>query len=248
MLGGGFAFWRRRPAVMALGLIPAAIAGLIVVAGFVALGFTLPGIATALTPFAEDWPAPWEDVARFTAGTAVVVAALMLVAISFTALTLFLGEPFYDRIWRAVETDLGDPPADSSYGFWRALGDGLSLVARGLVIALAAALLGLLPVVGGLVGGTTAVLLTGWLLADELAARALAARGLTGRRRRVLRRRHRARVLGFGVATQLCFLVPLGAVATMPAAVAGATLLSRSLLEGEPENRAEPRPETPTAG
>ena len=36
--------------------------------------------------------------------------------------------------------------------------------------------------------------------------------------------------LGFGVATQLCFLVPLGAVATMPAAVAGATVLGRELL------------------
>ena len=55
-------------------------------------------------------------------------------------------------------------------------------------------------------------------------------------------RRHRARVLGFGVATQLCFLVPLGAVATMPAAVAGSTLLARSLLEDAPaRGRALPR-------
>ena len=44
-------------------------------------------------------------------------------------------------------------------------------------------------------------------------------------------RGRRARILGFGVATQLCFLVPLGAIITMPAAVAGATVLARSLLE-----------------
>jgi CysZ protein len=36
--------------------------------------------------------------------------------------------------------------------------------------------------------------------------------------------------LGFGVATFVCFLIPVvGAVLVMPAAVAGATLLSRRL-------------------
>ena len=94
-----------------------------------------------------------------------------------------------------------------------------------------AALIGLVPVVGGVLGTVFAVLLTGWLLADELTSRALTARGMVPAARRRLMRRHRARMVGFGVATQLCFLVPLGAVATMPAAVAGATLLARSLLE-----------------
>ena len=41
-------------------------------------------------------------------------------------------------------------------------------------------------------------------------------------------------VLGFGIATQLCFLIPLGAVVTMPAAVAGATMLSRELIDRRP--------------
>jgi CysZ protein len=36
--------------------------------------------------------------------------------------------------------------------------------------------------------------------------------------------------LGFGIATFVCFLIPLGAVLVMPAAVAGATLLSRRVL------------------
>ena len=47
-------------------------------------------------------------------------------------------------------------------------------------------------------------------------------------------RGNRARVLGFGVATQLCFLIPGGAVAVMPAAVAGATSLARTMLERTP--------------
>ena len=69
------------------------------------------------------------------------------------------------------------------------------------------------------------------LLADELTSRALVARGLDAAARRALRKDNRARVLGFGVATQLCFLVPLGAVLAMPAAVAGSTVLARTLLD-----------------
>ncbi|MEN0072065.1 MAG: signal peptidase I, partial [Propionicimonas sp.] len=70
----------------------------------------------------------------------------------------------------------------------------------------------------------------GWILAHELTSRALVARGIGRRERNALLRAHRRRALGFGVATQLCFLVPGGAVATMPAAVAGSTLLAQSVL------------------
>jgi CysZ protein len=50
-------------------------------------------------------------------------------------------------------------------------------------------------------------------------------------------RRHRWLALGFGVAVFLCFLIPLGAVLLMPAAVAGATLLTRRV-HGQPVERA----------
>ena len=113
-------------------------------------------------------------------------------------------------------------------------GDGIWLFLRGVVIAVVAALLGLIPAVGGVLGTVFAVTFTGWLLADELSSRALSGRGLTPATRRRLLRGHRARVLGFGVATQLCFMIPLGAVATMPAAVAGSTALARSLLAPAP--------------
>ena len=91
-------------------------------------------------------------------------------------------------------------------------------------------LIGLIPFVGGVLGFVTGVLLTGWLLADELTSRALSARGLDRRARRELLRTNRARALGFGVPTQLCFLVPLGAVAVMPAAVAGSALWAHAAL------------------
>jgi CysZ protein len=111
-------------------------------------------------------------------------------------------------------------------------------------------------VVGGVAGAVVGVVLTGWLLAGELASRPLAARGLDRRARGALLRAHRSRVLGFGVATQLCFLVPLGAVVTMPAAVAGATLLARSLLApsaaapatAAPADAAPAAPDRPLSG
>jgi len=234
LLARGFGYWPRRPGLMALGLVPAAIVGIALLAGLVALGMTLPGITDALTPFADGWPGLWASVIRVAVGTALLGGALVIVAVSFTALTLMIGEPFYARIWRSVEHDLdaGTVSAiDIEYGFWRSIGDGLRLVLRGVGAALIALAIGLIPAVGGVLGPLAGVLLTGWLLADELCARALTARGLDHARRRELLRSHRARVWGFGVATQLCFMVPLGAVAMMPAAVAGSTFLARSLLQ-----------------
>ena len=105
-------------------------------------------------------------------------ASLVLVAVSFTAVTLLVGEPFYERIWKAVESDVGDSDIDSDYRLWRSVWDGLVLFARGVGVALLAALLGLIPVVGGVFGAVFAVLFTGWLLADELTSRALTARGM----------------------------------------------------------------------
>ena len=107
LLGRGFAYWPRRPGLMALGLLPAAIVGALFLSGLIALGAFLPGITDAVTPFADGWPGMWATVIRAAVGTALLGGALVLVAISFTALTLLIGEPFYDRIWKAVETDAG---------------------------------------------------------------------------------------------------------------------------------------------
>ena len=108
MLGRGFGYWRRRPGLMALGLVPAAIVALVLLGGLIALGVYLPAIAEAATPFADGWPGLWATVMRVAVGTAVFGAALVIVAVSFTALTLLVGEPFYERIWIAVKaTEVG---------------------------------------------------------------------------------------------------------------------------------------------
>jgi CysZ protein len=236
MLGRGLALWRRIPRTMALGLVPAAIVGIVLFAGVVALALNLGWITEWATPFADGWPGLWAGVVRVAVGTALVGTALVLIAVSFTALTLIVGEPFYERIWHAAERQLGADVPDVRYGFWHSVSDGLSLVGRGIVVALIAGLLGIIPAIGGAVGAIAGILLTGWLVADELSSRALAARGMPRADRRMLLRGRRARALGFGVATQLCFIIPLGAVLIMPAAVAGSTVLARSLLA--PDQRA----------
>ena len=231
MLVRGFRFWGRRPGVMLLGLIPAAIVFLLVLGALVALGFGLPGFTGWLTPFADEWVDPWPTLIRSAIGAILFGAAVVLAAVTFTAVTLAVGDPFYERIWRAVELELGGIVPEQGAGFWRGLRDSAALIGLGLLASIGVVLTGFLPVVGAVAAPVLGILLSGRLLATELSSRAFEARGIPTADRRMLLRGHRAKLLGFGVATQLCFMVPLGAVLTMPAAVAGSTILARSVLD-----------------
>jgi CysZ protein len=236
----GFALWRTRPGLMNLGLVPAIISVLVLAAALIPIILNMVTISTFLTPFAEGWTEPWRSLLRSLVGFVVIAAALALASAVFSALTLTIGDPFYQRIWRAVELDLGDaPPADGG-SFWTALGEGLRLVLLGILIAILVLLLGLIPLVGGVLAPVAGVFLSGRMLARELTGRSFDARELTPADRAALFGGSRARVLGFGVATQLCFLIPGGAVAVMPAAVAGATMLARTMMQ-----RATPAPPPP---
>ncbi|WP_194421638.1 EI24 domain-containing protein [Microbacterium abyssi] len=225
----GFGMWKSHTRLLALGLIPAFIAWLVLLAALAPLVIWLGPITDWMTPFADDWSAPWQGVLRFGLGAVLLVASLALAAAVFTALTLTIGDPFYQRIWRGVERSLGEEPTGET-GFWSTVGEGIRLVALGLLVALLTLLIGFIPVAGGIAASIIGVLLNGRVLARELTGRAFDARGLTGYSRSGMLRAGRARVIGFGVATQLCFLVPLGAIVTMPAAVAGSTLLAHDLL------------------
>lgn len=230
-LGRGFGYWKKRPGLMALGLVPAFIALALLAAAIVPLLLSLGAITDWMTPFADGWDPFWRSSLRAALGVIIAIAALVLASVVFTALTLLIGDPFYQRIWRAVEQDLGGAVPDGDGGFLVALGESIRLVALGLLVAVLALLLGFIPVVGAVVATVTSVLLTGRLLARELTGRALNARDMTTYDRSQLFAAHRGRLLGFGAATQLCFMVPLGAVFIMPTAVAGATLLARDVLD-----------------
>lgn len=230
-LGRGFGMWRTHTKLLALGLIPAFIAFALLVAVLVPLALSLGAVTDWITPFADGWGQPWRQLLRVGLGIVIFIAALALAGAVFTALTLTIGDPFYQRIWRGVELALGGDEPQGKTGFWTTIGEGIRLVALGILVALLTLVIGFLPLVGGLLATVTGVILSGRLLARELTGRAFDARGLTTYSRSEMLGAGRARVIGFGVATQLCFLVPLGAIIAMPAAVAASTILARDLAE-----------------
>lgn len=212
-------------------MVPALLVLIVVLASFVVLLLHVSALAQWATPFADDWTAPLRGSVRLGLSIVLVLGFVVIASMTFTAITLIVGDPFYERIWATTERMLGGEVPSSGPPFWKSAADGAVLAGTGLVLGVAVFLLGLLPVVGTLGGLALGVVVSGRLLAAELISRALEARGLDRRARAEVLRRDRGSVLGFGVATQLCFLVPLGAVVVMPAAVAGATMLARDLLD-----------------
>lgn len=233
----GFELWRTRPGLMNLGLVPAVISIVVLGAVLVPLILGMTSISAWITPFAEEWPAPWKGLLRGAVGFVIAAAAIALASAVFTALTLTIGDPFYQRIWHATEVELGDPPPADGGSFWTAVSEGIRLVVLGILIALLVLLIGFIPFVGGVLGAVTGVLLNGRMLARELTGRAFDARDLSPADRAALFSASRGRVLGFGTATQLCFLVPGGAIFVMPVAVAASTMLARDMMA-----RATPSP------
>jgi CysZ protein len=236
----GFRAWATSPGLLLLGAVPALLV-LVVFAGLVVLLLLLlPGLVTAVTPFASSWSPALRDAVRVLVGIAVLALAGVVLVLGYTAVTVAVGDPFYERIARHVDEAAGGAPPDRHEpvlrGVARAIGEGARLVLAGLVVGLAGFLLGLVPVAGAVLAVAWGVLAGGWLLAVELSGYAFEARGQRLRERRRALRARPGRALGFGVPVALLLLVPLLAVVVMPAAVAGATLLARGVLE-EPRGR-----------
>ena len=234
-LGRGFRMWGTSPRLMVLGAIPAVIVGAVYVAAIVVLVVNLPFVASWITPFAEGFGESWRDVVRIAAGTAVLAAVVLAAVLTFTALTLAVGDPFYEKIWREVERRAGQAPVESAEPFlrraWRGVGNGLRLLTITVLLGAMLLVAGFIPVVGQSVVPVLGVGVGGWVLALELTGFAFDARGLTLRQRRRMLSGNRAGALGLGIAAYLLFLVPFAAVVTMPAAVAGATMLARDVLD-----------------
>jgi CysZ protein len=251
-LGRGLGMWVTSPKLMFLGAIPALIVGAIYTALIVLLLVNLESIAAWLTPFAGGWDAVWQTAAHIAAGVALIGVAVLVFVYTFAAITLAVGDPFYERIWRQVENRLGGAPKESQTGLvqsWaRGLGNALRLLLVTAAVGLALFVLGFIPVVGQTLVPVLGVAFGGWFLAVELAGFAFDSRGLSLRQRRSILGARRATALGFGMATYLLFLIPLAAVVVMPAAVAGATLLSRSALDAAASLSApaEPDPSHPS--
>jgi CysZ protein len=227
----GLGMFARSPRLMLLGLIPALISAVVIISAVVLVIYVAGDLAGFMTPFAQTWSTGVRDTLRVLIVIALIVVVVALAVLLYTALTLLIGEPFYEAISHRVEERLGGVPDEVHVPMARmvmhSLVDSLRLFVFALLVGIPLFLGGLIPGVGETVVPVLAALVSGWVLVLELTTVPFERRGLRYTQRRQVLRQRRPLALGFGVATFVCFLIPLGAVLVMPAAVAGATLMTR---------------------
>ncbi|MFD5429206.1 EI24 domain-containing protein [Streptomyces sp. NPDC127084] len=237
------------------GLLPGLITMVLYLAALIGLWYGADDLVAWSTPFADDWSSPWLTVFRGFLTALLFVFGVFLSVITFTAVTLLVGQPFYESLSKEVDRTEGGEVPDSGLSLWRELWisarDSLKVVLRAAFYGVLLFALGFVPVVGQTVVPVLGFCVSGYFLAEELTAVALQRRGVELKERLVLLRGRRMLTLGFGVPLALAFVVPFVAVFLMPGAVAGATLLVRDLTvtpdgsqsepEPEPESRTEPQ-------
>lgn len=230
----GLALYARSPGLVLLGILPALISGVIFLAGLVALVVFADDLARVATPFADGWSTGARNSLRLLAAFAFLGLGALLGVLTYTAVTLLIGDPFYEKISERVEAGYGGVPDEVEVPFWRSLGrstaDSLRLIGLSVLIGVPLFAAGFIPVLGQTVVPVLGAAVGGWILALELVNAAFSRRGLRLPDRRRALRADRPTALGFGVAVFCCFLIPFGAVLVMPAAVAGGTLLARRSL------------------
>ncbi|MFI1563755.1 EI24 domain-containing protein [Streptomyces sp. NPDC020490] len=232
------------------GLLPGLITLVLYAAALVALAMWGDDLVAWATPFADDWDSPWAGLFRGFLTAVLFALALLLAVVTFTAVTLLVGQPFYESLSERVDRDVspdGSAP-ESGLPLWRELWisarDSLRIVVRAALWGILLFGLGFIPFVGQTVVPVLGFMVTGFFLTEELTAVALQRRGVELRERLTLLRARKTLVWGFGTPLGLSFLVPFVAVFLMPGAVAGATLLARDLLgEETDEEREDDTPE-----
>ncbi|MCB5907270.1 EI24 domain-containing protein [Streptomyces pinistramenti] len=221
------------------GLIPALITLVLYAAVLTVLVLWSGDIAAWATPFADGWGAPWQGLLRGL----FVAAGLLLSVLTFTAVTLLIGDPFYEELSEKVEESEGHCPRSPDRPLWReiwiALRDSVHVLLRAAPFGIALFVLGFVPFIGQTVIPAVGFCVSGFFLAVELTSVAMQRRDIPVRERLRLLRGRKALAVGFGTPLVLLFLVPFVAVVLMPGAVAGATLLARDLAPDEAEPSAD---------
>ncbi|MBN3928491.1 EI24 domain-containing protein [Streptomyces verrucosisporus] len=230
------------------GLLPALITLVLYAAALIVLGFWADDLAAWATPFADDWSSPWAGLLRGTFTVLLFAGGLLMAVLTFTAVTLLIGDPFYESLSEKVEESEGGCPEGPDVsllrGLWISLRDSLYVLVRALAFGVVLFLLGFVPVAGQTVVPVLGLLVSGFFLTLELTSVAMQRRDIPVRERLRMLRGRKALAVGFGAPLALCFLVPLVAVLLMPGAVAGAALLVRDLTDAPADGQpaaGEPR-------
>lgn len=219
---------------LGFGLLPGLVAFVLYAGALIGLGYGADDLAAWATPFADGWSSPWLGILRGFLTALVFSLGLFLAVITFTAVTLLIGQPFYESLSEQVDrSEGGDVPVSGLplwLELWVSARDSVKVLGRVLLYGILLFALGFVPVIGQTVIPVLGFCVSGYFLTQELTAVALQRRKVELPERLELMRSRRMLVLGFGVPLVLAFLVPLVAVFLMPGAVAGATLMARDLM------------------
>ncbi|MFC9911102.1 EI24 domain-containing protein [Streptomyces sp. NPDC059862] len=232
------------------GLLPGLITLVLYAAALVALALWGEDFIAWATPFADDWSSPWPGLFRGFLTAVLFALSLLLAVLTFTAVTLLIGQPFYESLSESVDRDVSPDGTAPESGLplyrelWISARDSLRIVVRAALWGVLLFALGFIPVFGQTVVPVIGFFVTGFFLTEELTSVALQRRGVVLRDRLALLRSRKSLIWGFGTPLGLAFLVPVVAVFLMPGAVAGATLLARELRGEEivEETEDEPAP------
>ncbi|MEU6661156.1 EI24 domain-containing protein [Streptomyces sp. NPDC046821] len=244
-LGAGFGYLMKGQRWVAqhgkqfgLGLLPGLITLILYAAALVGLGVWGDDFVTWATPFADHWTSPWAGLFRGFLTAVLFALVLLLAVLTFTAVTLLIGQPFYESLSEHVDLAEGGHAPESGLPLWRELWisarDSLRILVRATLWGVLLFALGFLPFVGQTAIPVLGFFVTGFFLTEELTAVALQRRSVELRERLALLRARKGLAWGFGTPLAVAFLVPFVAVFLMPGAVAGATLMARDLLGEEP--------------
>lgn len=233
-LGRGLVHVMRRPRLLLLGALPALLASILLVGAVALLVWGSGPLATWLTPFAVHWHPIALQMTRSLLAAVMVMAGVLVAVLSFAAVTMAVGAPFHDEISRTVDRECGDLAEAPELGAWDSIRRGAVDAVEGLgysvLVAVLVLLVSLVPVVGQVAAPVVGALTGGWLLTMELVQPSFERRGLTRLKdRKAWTKRYREVVWGFGVPVYLAMLVPVLGIIVFPGAVAGATLLTRTL-------------------
>jgi CysZ protein len=232
--GRGLGLLASRPKLLLIGVLPAILTTAILLGAIIALVANLGHLSALVTPFAADWSGGWRMAARFAAGLALSGTAVSLGLVGFTAVTLTVGGPFYERIAERIEDELGvtQGRVDQSGRKLFLLGvrDGIVLVLRSLMFSILLFLAGFLPVAGQSVIPVLGALVTAWFMALEVVAVPFYRRGIGLRHRTAMLRRRRMLAVGLGLPAALLCMIPLVSIVVMPVAFAGGVLVAQDVL------------------
>lgn len=216
----------RRPGLKRYVFLPALGNLVIFLCAGVALFWGMDHLLDRWLPDGFDW-------LRYLVFPLVAAAMLAIGMLAFTLLAALLLSPFLGTLAAQVELMEGtDPPNPPPATWWAGLRADLAVEVRRLgyiaLCLLGVLLLGLTPVLN-LLAAPVGVVVSSWLLAVEYAGNPLGNRRMPLRAQLGLLRSARWRVVGFGLASFGCSLVPVLNFVVVPASVIGITLMCRDL-------------------